>query len=832
MNHRPLRSWRDRLRRRLDRLPLPEWDSLRRRLPTRRRPPTAVPYPGSPDAPADFSVGDQPIAVAPERFGLNLETPEYEMWTLSCGLFNTLVADGGCEPIILRYKGVAVGGDATSVHTRPDELAHRTVTDGFFDGADIRVYRAEAGRLRLVRRDRVRRYLASETSGYRIQLAAEGPPVQAGDLYFIALERDDVPGASLRPEAAPLRDADLWLVYPNWGDNSAVTRRRDLDAAPAEGSRTSLRVTISAPMTGGLMQFVAGAPRQDALNTLTPGRAYRLDLWLRQEGIADGQVRVSLGPYAEPVEGDFAVGEAWAAYSLSFNAPHAISRETISALSITFQGPGDLWVDNVRLYETALPAYAPRPEALAALKAFRPGCLRLWSGHTNTAWGTSLENWLAADGEGLRLFHPDRGPISRFAPCLAAALSLTRAVGATPWLIVHPSFDETEWLGLMEYLAGPPDSPYGARRAAHGQTRPWTDEFARLRLEFSNEPWCQIFPPWAFDNGTLAGQVAEYFFQVVRSSPYYAAVANRLDLVFGGQLMSFGPFGFGAMARRESATTDILAMSSYLGGWDVGDMPEEDDGPYQALLLFAPWVIHYYVDQQVATQSLFAKMGLPYRLAISEAGPGYRIPTVGRTYDPDHEAQGKSLAGAIASLDAMLYESQRGFRPQAFFAFQPGANWSSHTPFQRGFRPHAAWLALQMRNQHATGDMVGVTTHSAPTANLPALNTRWYRTPPRPAVPLVAAYAFKDGPRYAVFVLSRRLNRATPVTLRLPTRPRAARLYTLTGDPRATNLEAPLLSVRHQTLHAPRQTTAFTLPPSAVYLFVVDTDHRRPTTDH
>ncbi|MCW5881219.1 MAG: hypothetical protein KIS91_09850 [Anaerolineae bacterium] len=825
----PYRPWLDRLRRRLARLALslPDWDSLRHRLPTRRSPPTAVPYPGSPDTAADFSIGAKPLGVAPRRFGVNIEAPEYELWSLGSGLFNTMIADAGCEPIVLRYKGIAAGGDATSIHTRSgaDEHAHRTVTDGFFDGADVRIYRVEAGRLCLVRCDRVVRYLASEMSGYRIELAADGPPVKVGDLYFLALERADVPIDSLGPAAAHLRDADMWRVYPNWGDNSAVTKRRDSDAAPAGRSRTSLRVTVDAPMEGGVVQFVAGAPRQGVLNALTPGRAYRLDLWLRQEGIGDGRVRVALAPYARPVEGIFQVSGDWAAYSLIFNAPQTISRETIGSLTITFQGPGTLWVDNVQLYDRSQSAYALRPEALAALKAFRPGCLRVWSGHTNTGWGTSLENWLARDGEGLRLFHPDRGPISRSAPCLPTALALAREVGATPWLIVHPSFDEAEWLGLMEYLAGPPDSPYGARRAADGQVRPWTDEFERIHLEFSNEPWCNIFPPWAFESGKLAGQVAEYFFQVVRSSPYYAAVADRLDLIFGGQLMSFGPFSFGATARRQSPATEVIAMSSYLGGWDAGDMPEEADSPYQALLLFAPWVIHYHIDQQVATQNLLAKTGLPYRLAITEAGPGYRIPTVGRAYDPAHEARGKSLAAAIATLDAMLYQSLRGFRLQAFFALQPGSNWASHTPLQRGFRPHAAWLALQLRNRYATGDMVGVTTHSAPTADLPALNTRWYRTPPRPGVPLVTTYAFKDGPRYSIFVLSRRLNRATPVTLRLPARPRAASLYTLAGDPRATNRDAARIAIKHRRVHGLRQVFSFDLPPSAAYLFVVDTDH-------
>ena len=151
---------------------------------------------------------------------------------------------------------------------------------------------------------------------------------------------------------------------------------------------------------------------------------------------------------------------------------------------IAFHGPGTLWVDDVRLSDVRWPAHAVRPEVLRALAAYRPGTLRIWSGQTSTTWGTTLDAWLAAEGQGMRAWEPQRGPVAGPRCGLPWRWPLPMPAGAAPWLIIHPSFDEAEWRRLAEYLAGPPDSRYGARRAASGQIRPWSEVFARIRSEY------------------------------------------------------------------------------------------------------------------------------------------------------------------------------------------------------------------------------------------------------------------------------------------------------------------------------------------------------------
>lgn len=62
--------------------------------------------------PAEVTVGTAVIASNSERFGANLEIPDYTPWVLNASLGNTFLADGGMELLILRYKGIATGGSA------------------------------------------------------------------------------------------------------------------------------------------------------------------------------------------------------------------------------------------------------------------------------------------------------------------------------------------------------------------------------------------------------------------------------------------------------------------------------------------------------------------------------------------------------------------------------------------------------------------------------------------------------------------------------------------------------------------------------------------------
>jgi len=181
------------------------------------------------------------VAPSPERFGANLEVTDFEPWALNALAFNNWTADGGMEPIILRYKGTATAGSINSIEDSacPTASPEGAITDGFFDGAEVRVYRVLDGCVRLLRTSVVSRWL-SAPSGCRIILNGNGPAVEAGDVYFLSLIRDDVPDERSASHLSSRANADTWQIYPNWGDNSAVTKQRDFSTvAPEYGSRTS-----------------------------------------------------------------------------------------------------------------------------------------------------------------------------------------------------------------------------------------------------------------------------------------------------------------------------------------------------------------------------------------------------------------------------------------------------------------------------------------------------------------------------------------------------------------------------------------------------------------
>jgi hypothetical protein len=111
--------------------------------------------------------------------------------------------------------------------------------------------------------------------------------------------------------------------------------------------------------------------------------------------------------------------------------------------------------------------------------------------------------------------------------------------------------------------------------------------------------------------------------------------------------------------------------------------------------------------------------------------------------------------------------------------------------------------------------------------------------------PLIGVYAFRDGDRWSVFVLSRALDGqhdgrdfgdgAIPVTLELPFDTAASvALHRLTGDPRGNNrdalnyeiesLEVPAATASGGTFRVGAETGGMAggMPPGSIYLYVFE----------
>ena len=764
---------------------------------------------------ADITIGTHVVAPAPVRFGANLvqRVP-----------INNYIRGGGMEPTVARMQAVATGGGAGFVENSAGATTsyYNTITDGFFDGAALRVYRLVAGVNTLVQTNVIAQYLASTNNGYRINLATTGPAIQAGDTYFIDMVTTEPRTDRVHPR---IRPGAIWhpvggAVWP-FGLPVQVAYD-DTTQAPVDGGVSSLRLSTTGSHEVSVRQPRFG-PGGSFYDTLLPGHTYRASAWLRHDGTVNGGVTLRLDQFYGAVSNRFAnVTTNWQRFTFDFVAPAEPAVDSISEVILAFNGPGTVWIDNVQLFDPALAPDAPLPHLRRAMEEFRPGVLRLWAGQVNAGWGTTLETLTQSDLLAQGQWAADTGPR---APenllNLPHALPLCRDVNARPWLIIGAAFNEAEWRGLVEYLAGPTNTFYGARRAAQGHPQPWTDDFDQLYLERGNETWNPSFAPWSNDALTYGAQT-EYFIQVAKSSPYWPAISNKVRFVHNGWFTNPGTNGYGATGARASRSAHFLDLTTYLGGWELGLAAGGTNittAGFQTYVDFVPGFLKTMLDRHLDTRAALHAEGIPVELAIYEGGPGYSLPGPGITPPPAAEAFGKSLAAGTANLDAFLYCSANRIDPQSFFHFGEGTYWNSHAVLERGFHPHPTWVGMELRNRFASGAMVATHLNRAPTRTLAGV----LGLPATEHAPQVAAYAFRDGAKFSLFVLSRSVTEATPVTLRLPfTSVTSVTRHKLEGDPQTNNLARRNVAIVSEPVAGFSANFTFTLPPSASHLYVFE----------
>lgn len=894
----------------------------------------------NPDAPADFSVNTTVVTTNPDRYGVNNAISGFAD-------YNNKVIDPGFEPYVLRKKGTATAGgtDYLVNASGPTTTVYDILSDGFFDGASIRIYRSVNSQMTLLRTGTVERYYSgfnriinnrltantfrdgglvagriyyytvraydssgnqsgnatvqsavalanggvadtltgtvsqtvtdsvapaaptgltatanadgtvtltwnanteADLYGYwifrsetdpalhnRIEITGTAPEINNGDIYFLEMNPDNVPMDKLSPRVRSYFGAsDTWRET---GAGASKVR----DSSTKHSGRTSLKLSAPSANEVSVRQYRLGAP-DSFYGSLQPNTTYQVEVWLKQQGVPTGEVTFRLtGPYSSFFHTWTGVTSEWNHYTWQFTTSgvYPDRNQGTAEIMLAFTGPGEVWMDNFLLYDPSRPPFALRPAAQQQLADFMPGWFRPMSGQTNANWGSSLEDWTNEESLAQNQFNTFGGRARPEQPYkLPIALQMAKDCGANPWIVTGSYLNEQEWLNLIEYLAGPAGTVYGDKRIQQrGVATPWTDEFARIRLEYGNELWNPTFE-WGL-SGSHCGQFAEYFFNVARQSPYFASIAHKVDFTVNGQLVSAATNGYAATAVQVPAAAGApgrLAtyadLALYLGGWDanivLGGGAVTPAG-YADYLMYSATYGKYWFDQQSQTRDTITAQGRPYKLCNYECGPGYDLPSGNAQFDPVSEAYGKSLAAGIATLDCFLYGTCKRIDPQCYFTFQMGTNWASHSYLNRGNYPYASWLGLRMRNRYVTGDMLATSINSVPTYDQPAwinTNTGGQAAPASPATPLTACYAFRDGGKYSVFLLSRKYSGDTPVTLRLPFHSIASgTLYKLTGAPEARNDEGSYtVQEQQEAVAAFNQNFQLTLPASSAYLYVFE----------
>jgi hypothetical protein len=782
-------------------------------------------------------------------------------------------------PTRLRWRATAENGTATRDFmlnspawtptggtTRPEPPTNVTATAG--DGyvhlswsasptpgvVGYRVYRSEVPRAQQRR---------------RVYLDPSQPAAVKDDYLYFSLRGTQVDPMTSHPRVRKGRIGETWRYDPNLPDTT-LRRVSHQVTVPAEmlfpgetcmEMRTPYR---GLQEIGGPYIFYPSNGRGEAewYSQLEPGRTYRFEVWMRQSGLGNGgRVELGFNTFNRAIRHEFTVDDEWRLHGFEFTAPErSTAGASHSSPVLRFTGPGTLWFDNIRLFRYDTPEqiaadFTPSPLVFGVLMASQPptgekGILRSMKVLLNPgsmAGNLSHHRDASVTTDWYQSVDPPSNMTVPFFLDYAFRTGTSSETRMKPWLNVSSFVSEEEWLMLIEYLAAPidPSDPadVAAKPWAHlryqqrGVATPWTDEFSSIRIEFANETWHNRRvenqwtgwgPAFAVHQGAREfGLVARYITEYVRdNSPYWSAAHADGKLVW---VMGSNYADYGETARPATPLVGAVGHTTYVGPlWEEGEEPlgTYDDHGVQATLLGYPNSSEPRFRDYRRYREQLAAQGHDYQILGYEGGPsGYALPNSGASPDAVEYAEryGKSLAMAVAALDAWLGAYQYGFTDQGYLSFGQGSHWNSHSTIPHGFNPHVPWLGLVMRNRYVAGPMIQANVVQTPTISWDGEER-----------PLIGAYAFRNGKQLAVFLLSRKLggvhdgvdfgDGSTPVTLSLPAVPTGpATLYRLEGDPRATNRTALMIDIQESPATLARETT-IVLPEGSIYLYVVDTD--------
>jgi hypothetical protein len=657
------------------------------------------------------------------------------------------------------------------------------------------------------------------------------------------------------PEASPpnfapqFTRAGEWRAVPH--PFELVPHPGTLPADVPDAGETCLKIAAEEAGVVSLRKYNHADTTQNWYRVLDPAKTYVVEFLVRQEGLANPNLQFHLtGPLGrEFTPMDFPMTGDWQKFTAEFKAPRMLTEKGgVGQMGLQFTGPGTVWLDTFRVYEKEAGRSRHNPADRAAYQDSGMAAMRTHD--TCKTQGYTAESLLG---------HPDLGLASGSGVYtrgnLSALLKEFAEMGVFPWLQLEFTMDEAEWRALVEYLAAPYDpaqdtpesKPWAHRRVQHGHPEPYAKVFPRLLFEFSNENWNPIMPfnlsgaempdvatGETYGSGKVYGMLQEYTIGVMKSSPHWTPeMENKAEFVLGG--WSVNNFGYDAARFSPSSKHNLVA--DYNGGWDAGEGPETvgnlDEALRKTLIFGAQHSRPNAVRLRDVRDQFAAETGIRTELGTYEAGPGYNLDGLnGVRMTPEmveFENQCmKSLAAGTSTLDCFLNQAAQGAKLQNFFTFSRNRNyWTSHAEARMGGQAYPSWMALAMFNQHAVGDLLAVLTESVPTRTATAVGRRAAMA----QAPEVAVYATRDGDRLAVIAISRKLEGTTPTTLRLPiTAARQVTLHTLTGDPRANNLDSEQVRPARRDLPATVVARDFVLdesrgapgglPPASVFMYV------------
>jgi hypothetical protein len=735
--------------------------------------------------PTQIQIGSTVVRPAVRAFGMNVT--EQNFWDAGQIHKNLVFRNPGFEPLLYQSVMRCVSGSATSC---TDDTGWGAWPSGFWTGGRYEL----VSNGQTIRSGTIANYTAPSGGGSVYTFAESGTAPASGDVILRKQFNGNADNA-----------ATGWWTSASGG---ATITSETSDLPPGTAGMQAVR--LNAMAAGSTLSLISYFDSSAGRTYVQLNGSYRIQFKAKGAGGAN-QLRVSAGRGGTSFASrTITLTTGWQDYTVDFTASETGSSIGTANLTFAVSAGSAALLDEVNFHKTSEdPANttAFREPVVRALQQLKPGMLRYWAEHL----GESLDNQIAPvwarKRAGYRISYNTREDVNYG---LHEFLELCQYLGADPWIVVPLVYSPQEAANLIEYLAGPSTSPYGARRAARGRSAPWTDQFTKIHLEFGNEAWNGVFRGGTIEYPNAYGPRAQTIFGSMRSSSYYQA--SKFDLVLGGQAVWIGR---NRDIQNFCNNNDSMSIAPYMM-YDVNNYANNEElfGP-----LFAEAEMNSRNGVSQQNRVMLNAFGRPIGLAAYEMN----LHTTGGTIsqaalDLMIPSTGSGLA-VTASMLQMLRDldmrSQNFYSLQQSFYGRPDGRrvrlWGAVVDMGVTDRRRPQFLALQLVNNAMAGSDLMATTHSGP-------NPTWEQASMN-GVQLSGArylqsFAFRQGNRYKLVLYNLHRTSALPVNFGGSAMPSGTVTMERFGSAQITDNNETSEMVRNttQTLTSFNPSASFSLP--------------------
>lgn len=771
----------------------------------------------------DIAIGSTILQPSVKRLGVNLGVLTfYDSGQITK---NLVFRNPGFEGQIFQSTIRCASGSA---NTCVDDDPYSGWPADFWKGATVEFFFGRAQG----RKDAVSLYTpAHGSSGGTFSFVSSGTAPVAGDYMIV-------------------RKSNAGSIGDGWkqatiGSGSIAVNTSDLP--PGTAGRQS--VALKAPGSADSAALTAYFDSTDGKTFLTMNGAYQLTFKAKGLGGGANTIGINLTRSGLPtyLNQTIALTNAWDTYTVAFNASEDGSTPGAVALTLNTVGQDSILLDDVSLVQTDSDPGNPtafRDPVVKALETMNPGVLRFWAYQLGDTLDNLIAGPFARQRSGYGAFTNQQDDISFGLP---EFLQLCETIGAEPWVVVPVTFSTTEAAHLIEYLAGPHATPYGAKRAAWGHPAPWSSAFTKIHLEFGNEAWNGGFKGGGIEYSAPYGQRAQAIFGAMRADGSY--LPSAFDLVLGGQ--SVAPLR-NQDIQNNCNNNDTFAIAPYMMFTiDSFATNEALFGPTFA----APEAFHSPNSTADGFQG-----GLILQNQKALQASNHPVPLA--TYEMNlHTLNGaitqaglnnytSSLGAGLAVIDSMLQQMRQGILTQNLFALQQykfyqssdGKSrflWGSVVDMGVTDRRRPQYLAVQLANQALGGSSARQrpipgengrissvqqqqrttmlqTVHSGadPTWNQPLVNTVQLA-----GAHYLQSFAFSSGLHRSLIVFNLHRTSSLPITISGLNISGEVEVQQLTSaSPTDTNEDSAKVGITTKTLSEYKASTPLSLPPYSMTL--------------